>query len=122
MPKRKGKPVSFDALVKFFMQNYNIPTKRDVDRLNDRLDRLESLIRALVPRSRLSTAKADVDAAKSATQSVLDLIKQSKDGIGIAAVREQTGFDDKKLRNIIFRLNKMEKIARINRGQYKAVE
>lgn len=122
MPKRKGKPVSFDALVKFFMQNYNIPTKRDVDRLNDRLDRLESLIRALVPRSRQSTAKTDVDAAKSATQSVLDLIKQSKDGIGIAAVREQTGFDDKKLRNIIFRLNKMEKIARINRGQYKAVE
>lgn len=122
MPKRKGKPVSFDALVKFFMQNYNIPTKRDVDRLNDRLDRLESLIRALVPRSRKSTAKTDVDAAKSATQSVLDLIKQSKDGIGIAAVREQTGFDDKKLRNIIFRLNKMEKIARINRGQYKAVE
>jgi predicted transcriptional regulator of viral defense system len=43
-------------------------------------------------------------------------------GIGIAEVREQTGYDDKKLRNIIFRLNKMEKIQRVSRGSYKAVE
>jgi hypothetical protein len=34
MTKRKGKPVSFDAMVKFFMHNYNIPTKRDIDQLN----------------------------------------------------------------------------------------
>ena len=47
MTKRKGKPVSFDAMVKFFMHNYNIPTKRDIERLNDRLDRLEKLIRAM---------------------------------------------------------------------------
>ena len=45
MSKRKGKTVSFDAMVKFFMQNYNIPTKNDVDKLMAKLDHLETLIR-----------------------------------------------------------------------------
>lgn len=122
MTKRKGKPVSFDAMVKFFMHNYNIPTKRDIDRLNDRLDRLEKLIKALPPRNRRTTAKSNGTSPKSATETVLGLIKRSKNGIGIADVREQTGYDDKKLRNIIFRLNKMEKIMRVSRGKYKSVE
>ena len=41
----KKKSVSFDAMVKFFMQHYNIPTKKDVDRIMDRLDRLEGLVK-----------------------------------------------------------------------------
>ena len=122
MTKRKGKPVSFDAMVKFFMHNYNIPTKRDMDRLNDRLDRLEKLIRALPPRNRRTSGKNNGDSPQSATETVLDLIRRSKTGIGIADVRAQTGYDDKKLRNIIFRLNKMGKIMRVSRGSYKAME
>jgi polyhydroxyalkanoate synthesis regulator phasin len=122
MTKRKGKPVSFDAMVKFFMHNYNIPTKRDIDRLNDRLDRLEKLIKALPPRNRRTPEKNNGDSPQSATETVLDLIRRSKNGIGIAEVREQTGYDDKKLRNIIFRLNKMEKIMRVSRGSYKAMD
>ena len=122
MTKRKGKPVSFDAMVKFFMHNYNIPTKRDIDGLNDRLDRLEKLIKAIPHRGRRSTAKGHDASPTSATETVLDLIKRSKNGIGIADVRKQTGYDDKKLRNIFFRLNKTEKITRVSRGSYKAVE
>ena len=122
MTKRKGKPVSFDAMVKFFMHNYNIPTKRDIDGLNDRLDRLEKLIKAMAPRSRRSAAKRNDTSPANATETVLDLIKRSKNGIGIAEVREQTCYDDKKLRNIIFRLNNIEKIMRVSRCSYKAVE
>ena len=73
-------------------------------------------------RSRRSAAKADGDAPKSATETVLEIIKGSPDGIGIAEIKEQTGYDDKKLRNIIFRLNKMERITRVNRGTYKVIE
>jgi hypothetical protein len=78
MTKRKGKPVSFDAMVKFFMHNYNIPTKRDIDQLNARLDRLEKLIRAMSPRNRRTTGKNSGDSPKSATETVLDLIRRSK--------------------------------------------
>jgi hypothetical protein len=122
MAKRKGKTVSFDAMVKFFMHNYNIPTKRDIDGLNDRLDRLERLIKAMHPRTRRSAAKSNDGSPGSATETVLALVKRSKNGIGISEVREQTGYDDKKLRNIFFRLNKTEKIMRVSRGRYKVAE
>ena len=122
MPKRKGKPVSFDAMVKFFMHNYNIPTKRDIESLNQRLDRLEKLIRALPASTRRTTAKTNGTSPLSATETVLDIIRRSQNGIGIPKIREQTGYDDKKLRNIIFRLNKMGKITRVNRGSYKVAE
>ena len=45
MPKKRGKTISFDAMVKFFMQSYDIPTKKDVDKLMAKLDRLEILIK-----------------------------------------------------------------------------
>ncbi len=121
MPKRKGKTTSFDAMVKFFMQQYNIPTKKDVDRLMVKLDRLENLIKqsAIYPDSaavrigRRKTALAAIDV-------VLDAIKRSKQGIGFAAIQAKTGFDEKKIRNIIFRLNKIGKIKRKSRGIYIA--
>ena len=122
MPKRKGKPVSFDAMVKFFMHNYNIPTKRDIENLNQRLDRLEKLIKALPAQNRKTATKNSGDEVKSATETVLELISRSSNGIGIAEIRQGTGYDDKKLRNIIFRLNKMGKITRVNRGYYKAAQ
>jgi len=45
MARRKGKSISFDAMIKFFMQNYDIPTKRDMDKILARIDQLEALIK-----------------------------------------------------------------------------
>ena len=122
MPKRKGKTPSFDAMVKFFMRQYNIPTKKDVDRLLTRLDRLENLIKqaALSPDNtgvRIGRRKT----ALTAIDVVLDVIKRSKQGIGFADIQAKTGFEEKKIRNIIFRLNKIGKIKRKSRGIYIAV-
>ena len=121
MPKRKGKTASFDAMVKFFMQQYSIPTKKDVDKLMAKLDRLENLINqsAISPNNtdfRIGRRKS----ALAAIDVVLDTIKRSKQGIGFAAIQAKTGFDEKKIRNIIFRLNKIGKIKRKSRGIYIA--
>jgi len=121
MSRKKGKAISFDAMVKFFMQNYDIPTKKDVDKLMDRLDRLENLVKqsalsannARVHHSRRKTALTAVDI-------VLDTIKHSRQGLGFAEIQAKTGFDEKKIRNIIFRLNKTGKIKRKRRGIYIA--
>ena len=130
MLKKRGKSISFDAMVKFFMQNYNIPTKRDVEKLMARMDRLEELIKAMTVSGRRSRI-ARTDAAKigtanggsmkTASDRVLEVIKASRDGIGFADVRQRIGYEDKKLRNIIFRLNKTGKIRRIRRGIYMAI-
>lgn len=129
MPKKKGKSISFDAMVKFFMQSYGIPTKRDIDRLMARMDRLEELIKSTAhparrgrsPRGRPGKAgNAPGGASGTAADTVLEVIKSSRDGIDFADIRDRVGFADKKLRNIIFRLHKTGKIQRIRRGVYTA--
>ena len=90
MTKRKGKPVSFDAMVKFFMHNYNIPTKRDVERLNERLDRIERLIRAMPPRARRTAGSHGDAVPASATEVVLDQIKRSNESLSSLQQQVQT--------------------------------
>jgi len=129
MTRKKGKSVSFDAMVKFFMQYYNIPTKKDVEKLMDRMDRLEKAIRSFeIYAKRRSTpsvksANATVAAEKSSITSsdlTLEVIRRFKKGVGFSEIQDRTGFGEKKLRNIIYRLHKMGKIVRKERGVYIA--
>ncbi|MEJ2037890.1 MAG: hypothetical protein P8X55_03015, partial [Desulfosarcinaceae bacterium] len=97
MAKKKGKSVSFDAMVKYFMTAYQIPTKRDVDRLNARLDRIEKLIiEANSSRSRRTGATRSPGKSSGATASntVLDIISKSQGGIKFSDVQVKTGFDE----------------------------
>ena len=122
MQRRKGKPISFDAMVKFFMQNYNIPTKKDVDKLMAKLDRLENLIKTAMA-SGGYPVKGQAGSSKTAVTAVdmvFDAIKRSRRGVGFSDIQAKTGFGDKKIRNIIFRLNKIGKIKRKRRGIYVA--
>ncbi len=104
------------------MQNYNIPTKKDVDKLMAKLDRLENLIKAAMAsggypvKGRVGPSKTAV----TAVDMVLDAIKRSRQGLGFSDIQAKTGFGDKKIRNIIFRLNKIGKIKRKRRGIYVA--
>ena len=123
MARRKGKPVSFDAMIKFFMQNYNIPTKKDIEKIMARIDRLETLINTLAVSGKdrrvsdRGIAK-DKTSGMAASDIVLNIIKRSKKGVDFAYIQSKTGFGDKKLRNIIFRLHKLDKITRKSRGIY----
>lgn len=129
MARKKGKSVSFDAMVKFFMQTYGIPTKKDVEKLIERLDRLEVLIKSGTgaPARRKSAAKTKAagkatrkTGGMTASDTVLDVVAKAKDGIGFSDIQAKTGYAEKKLRNIIFRLNKLKKIQRKDRGVYSA--
>ncbi|MDH3882677.1 MAG: hypothetical protein OET63_00570 [Desulfobacterales bacterium] len=54
----------------------------------------------------------------TATNQVLKIVNASKKGVDIINIKKKTGFEDKKLRNIIFRANKEGKIKRAGRGLY----
>ncbi len=121
MAKKKGKSVSFDAMIKFFMHTYNIPTKRDIDALSNRLDRIERLIvTSGTGRRRRSNelVSSDKPAAATATDEVLNIVRRYQEGVGFSEIKLQTGFGEKKLRNILFRLHKLGRIKRKNRGIY----
>lgn len=129
MARKKGKSISFDAMVKFFMQYYNIPTKKDIEKLVERMDRLEKVIKEseLYGKGRristLNSSTKTTSASRSAATSsntVLEVIKRFKKGVGFSEIQERTGLGEKKLRNIIYRLHKMKKIDRKSRGIYIA--
>jgi glutamate 5-kinase len=129
MAKKKGKSVSFDAMVKFFLQYYNIPSRNDIDKLMAKMDHLEMLIKSSAMTGRggaisgvkASKIKASTGiTAMTSTDRALEVIKRFRKGVGFADIQARTGFEEKKLRNIIYRLHKMGKIVRKTRGLYIA--
>jgi len=129
MVKKRGKSVSFDAMVKFFMLNYDIPSRKDIQKIAARLDNLETLIKnnCVPAKARRMTAFSGKGisfgdkSAKTAFEIVFGVIKSFDHGAGFAEIQAKTGFSEKKIRNIIFRLNKFRKIKRKSRGTYVAV-
>lgn len=54
----------------------------------------------------------------TATDMVLAIIKRSKKGVDVATLKQKTGFDDKKIHNIIYKLKKKELIKSVSKGVY----
>ena len=126
MTRKRRKPASFDAMVKLFIRNYDIPTRKDVDMLMAKLDRLESLIKSLAlagkgsPGTNVGAQGRKNSKAGTATETVYQIIKRSRSGVGFTEIRAKTGFAEKKVRNAIYRLHSMGRITRKSRGVYLA--
>ncbi|GEM_PF-469568 len=57
-------------------------------------------------------------AGSTGSETVLGIIKKHKKGIDVSQLKAKTGFNDKKIRNIVHRASKQGKIKRIGRGLY----
>ncbi len=57
----------------------------------------------------------------TATDKVLNIINKSKKGVSVQALIKRTGFDKKKVANIVFRVSKMGKIKSVSKGVYVGV-
>ena len=115
---QKKRNPSFDSMVKFFLKHYDIATKQDINRLTRKIEDLEKgLLKASGTKKTAPRKTRD----KSASDVVLNVIKDIKSGASFADIKARTDFDDKKLRNIIYRLNKQGKIQRKKRGTYVPV-
>ena len=68
------------------------------------------------PANKVVAKKAKPQA--TATEQILGIIKRFKKGIDVPTLKEKTGFNDKKVRNIVFRASKEGKIKKSGRGIY----
>ena len=57
----------------------------------------------------------------TATDQVLKIVNTAKKGVDIITIKKETGFGDRRVRNIIFRAKKEGKIQRAERGIYRGV-
>ncbi|UCD86885.1 MAG: hypothetical protein JSV01_03695 [Desulfobacterales bacterium] len=128
--RKRRKSYSVDAVIRFFLQYYNIPTKQDIEKLGKRMERLEEALKANMAAARRAKRTGAVKgvakkkqaqrgrAKMTATEKVLSVMKRSSKGVDIAGLKAKTGFEDKKIRNIVFRLTKQGVVKRAGRGIY----
>jgi len=128
--KKRRKSYSVDAVVRFFLQYYGIPTKQDIEKILRRMDRLEAAVKGArvsggtarkASRRRTAGGKGQVAKGRprmTATEKVLSILRKSRRGVDVPGLKVKSGFEDKKIRNIIFRLSKQGAIKRVGRGVY----
>ena len=95
---------------------------KDLQKMSRRIQKLTSFIpkqKSRAPKAKMPRPVAPPKGKKSGIQTVLDMIRKSKKGIGAVTLIKKTGFKDKKIRNIIFKAEKEGKIERVARGIYK---
>jgi DNA integrity scanning protein DisA with diadenylate cyclase activity len=95
---------------------------KDLEKMSRRIQKLTSSIpktKGRAQKAGMPKSVAPNKGKKTGTQTVMDMIRKSKKGIGTGALIKKTGFDDKKIHNIIFKAQKEGKIERVGRGVYK---
>ena len=73
------------------------------------------------PKAKAQTTKkasAKEPTARIAADQVVNIIRRSKKGADVPTLIKKTGFEDKKIRNMVFRAAKQGKIKRAGRGIY----
>ena len=84
------------------------------------LDKLEKVPTELKAKAKSAGKRALEKAKLTATEQVVKIIGKAKDGIDVATLKIKTGFEDKKIRNILSNAFKDGKIVRAVRGTYPA--
>jgi predicted Rossmann fold nucleotide-binding protein DprA/Smf involved in DNA uptake len=79
--------------------------------------------KALKTKTRFSRASQKTASRKkapkmTATEHILKIVGRSRKGVDVPTLKVKTGFEDKKVRNIIFRASKEGKIKKVGRGIY----
>jgi transcriptional regulator NrdR family protein len=119
----------FQTMLSFLSETLKILSMETTD-LTRRIKQYEKTEAVRIPKSKAgtrTTSKKKTYVKKtvarkagppSATNAVLKVINRHKKGVDIPRLKAKTGFDDKKIRNILYRETKLGKIKRKGRGIY----
>ncbi len=118
--------LTLDMIIKLLIKKYKIVTKKDIKQLILKTDSIEQTLKTHSHQKLLPDNNSDKASPSSilyptnmtSSDTILEIIKNYKTGINFNNLQQKTGFADKKLRNIIFRLCKIKKIKRKSRGVY----
>lgn len=133
MPKKNVKSVSLETLLKSLIKTLDLPSKKDIEKLVDHMNHLEKFLQktassgirvgkgVLNKNSSRKKGRSSKKEGMTASAAVLEVIAESPSGADFHEILNRTGFEEKKIRNIIFRLNKTKKITRKERGTYVAI-
>lgn len=125
MSENKEQHISWEGVIRTLLDRLEIPSGSELRELHKRLDKLEELVYQKAPDrqppDRGRTKEKRQKSRKSASDFVLEIITMFPEGTDFKTLKEKTGYEDKKLRNIIYRLDKIGRIEKVKRGVYKAI-
>ncbi|MEA1969085.1 MAG: hypothetical protein U9N77_12810 [Thermodesulfobacteriota bacterium] len=116
--------ITWESIINGLLQRLEIPSKEEINMINRRLDNIEKLICQKQSDSEKAgkAGKADkADKNDIASDIILGVFTKHAEGANFKTIKAETEYNDKKIRNIIFRLDKTGKIKRIKRGVYKKI-
>ena len=96
---------------------------KDLVKISRKLQELTSSInkeKRRAPKAGIQKPVTPGKRKKSGTKTVLDIVRNSTKGINAQTLIKKTGFEDKTIRNIIFKALKGGKIERVGWGVYKS--
>ena len=105
--------------------------KRDIAAIGNKLEKLLKAVEKSEKAKAIRASKAKAVKAKpakkkavkvTAADQVLKIINRSRKGVDTTTLMKKTGFDEKKVRNIVFKTLKQGKIQRAGRGIYIGVK
>ena len=89
------------------------------EKMANQLRKFEKAQAAKKPKAKaVKKAVAKKPAKLSASGTVLAIIKRSRKGVDKATLIKKTGFEDRKIRDITYRLRKQGKIKTVGKGLY----
>jgi len=92
---------------------------KQVDKIVVAVDKLEKPKTAKKPKAIAVKKPAAKKLTKlTATDTVMRFINRTKKGVGTAALMEKTGFNEKKIHNVVYKLKKQGKIKSVAKGVY----
>jgi uncharacterized Zn finger protein len=112
----KAKPAKRKSAIKA------LATKKTSNRLSETAASKKRVKPAVIKTRAKTSVKKSAAKRKIAevtdTARILDIIKRSKRGINVATLRQKTGFNEKKIRNVIYKAFREGIIKRAGRGIY----
>lgn len=96
---------------------------KDLVKISRKLQNLTSSItkeKSRAPKAGIQKSVTPGKRKKSGTKTVLNIVRNSTKGINAQTLIKKTGFEDKTIRNIIFKALKGGKIERVGWGVYKS--
>ena len=111
---------NFESLISGFLGKLELATKSDVQSLMERIDHLEQMIVTVANNDGTHGNRKIKPATPNLriSDKVLEIFGQSESPLTYAQLKDISGFDEKSLRNVIYRLNKLGRIKTVKRGQY----
>jgi len=111
---------NFESLISSFLSKLDLATKSDVRSLMERIDHLEQIIASVANASHIKPVRTTkAGPSQRISDQVLDILGKHKAPMMYTEIKDISGLDEKSLRNVIYRLNKLGRIETVKRGQYK---